>query len=111
MVIAIALSELNLFVYCYYGYLATDCYLKMADLLFESEWYNQHLEEQQMYGFMIQNAQRSYHYHGFRIMTLNLDTYVKVSCFWELKSDVMYKRYFVFVFSDTENNNQLLHDV
>lgn len=79
MVIAIALSELNLFVYCYYGHLATDCYLKMADLLFESKWYDQHLAQQRIYAFMMQNAQRAYHYHGFGIMTLNLDTYVKVS--------------------------------
>lgn len=79
MVIAIALSELILFVYCYNGYIATDCYLKMANLLFESKWYNQHLEQQKMYGLMIQNAQQIYHYHGFGIMKLNLDTYVKVS--------------------------------
>lgn len=78
MVIAVAVSELNLFVYCYYGYLVTDCYLKNADLLFESKWYDQHLVQQKIYGFMMQNAQRSYHYHGFGIMTLNLDTYVKV---------------------------------
>lgn len=84
MIIAIALSELNLFVYCYYGYLATDCYLKMVDLLFKSKWYDQHLEQQKIYGFMMQSAQRSYHYHGFGIMKLNLDTYVKVSCFRNL---------------------------
>lgn len=76
--IAIAIASMNLFVYCYFGAFATDHYQRLADVLYNSEWF--HLENiyQKLFILMIGNAQRPLRYHGFHIAYLNLETFAKV---------------------------------
>lgn len=69
----------NIFVYCYYGLMATESYEDMAQCLFESNWRKLSVELQKYIILMIQNTQRSLYYHGFEIFILNLETYLKVS--------------------------------
>lgn len=72
------MNGLFLLFYCFFGHLATDCYLNMADCLYDSEWYKKPLKLQKYYLLTIQNAQKPCFYHGFGMATLNLNTYGKV---------------------------------
>lgn len=79
--IGASVSILNLLVYCYFGHITTDCYLEMADYLFESNWYTRPLNYQKALILMIQNAQRKIQYHGSGVAYLNLNTYLQVCVF------------------------------
>lgn len=69
----------NLFVYCYFGKLATDSFQKMADYLYESNWHELPINLQKEFVVMILNTQKPLHYTGFGIAVLNLETFLKVS--------------------------------
>lgn len=68
----------NPFLYCFYGKNSTDCYAKMADLLFESDWQNLPTDLQKYFILMIGNMHRPLYYHGFGIAVLDLETFRKV---------------------------------
>lgn len=70
----------NLFIYCFFGKLATDCYEKMNKCLFESNWQALSIDLQKYFILMIGNTQKPL-YYGFNIATLNLETFCAVSCF------------------------------
>lgn len=69
---------LNLYAYCYFGQLTTNCYEKMAECLYEFNWYEKSLDLQKKILLMIQNMQQPVFYHGFGLAVLNLETFVKV---------------------------------
>lgn len=69
------------FIYCYFGKLATDCFAQMSNDLFEANWVELPVSVQKYFVIMIENAQRPLHYHGFRMVYLNLETFAKVSTF------------------------------
>lgn len=69
----------DLFLYCYFGKLATDIHLSLADRLYESNWVKLPTEYQRIYAVMIQNMQKSMFYHGFGIVNLDLETFKKVT--------------------------------
>lgn len=50
----------------------------MADCLYESRWQNLSIDLQKYLVIMMANAQAKYHFHGFKIAVLNLDTFRKV---------------------------------
>lgn len=68
-----------MYFYCYYGNRSTNDYEHIAHSLFESNWNERPVELQKFFKMMIANAQRPMFYHGFRIVRLNLETYLKVS--------------------------------
>lgn len=68
----------NLFVFCYFGKLATDSFSNMGDCLFEYDWQALPIDLQKYFPLMIQNAQRRILYHGFGILVLKLETFTKV---------------------------------
>lgn len=70
----------TLFVYCYFGKLATESHENMADCLYEMDWRKQPVKIQKYYILMIQNMQQPLHYHGFHVAVMNLRTFIKVSC-------------------------------
>lgn len=74
-------SGANLFVYCFFGKLATESYDEMATALFESNWQVLPINLRKYVILMIGNAQRPLYYHGFKIAVLNLETYLKVRTF------------------------------
>lgn len=78
---AITVSMANLFLYCYFGKMATDSYLKMTKSLYESNWIDHPVQLQKYLILMIGNMQRPLYYHGFGIAKLNLETYTTVSHF------------------------------
>lgn len=68
----------TIFVYCYFGKLATISYEKMPDRLFEMNWHEQPNELQKFFILMIANSQKPVYYHGFEVAKLNLETFVNV---------------------------------
>lgn len=67
-----------LFFYCYFGELATESYEKMADILYESNWYGLPVALQKRFVVMIIDMQQPIHYHGFGIANLNLSSFLAV---------------------------------
>lgn len=69
----------NLFMFCLFGKLATDGYEKMGDCLYESNWRKLPIQMQDFLVLMIGNSQRRIYYRGFGFITLDLETFSKVS--------------------------------
>lgn len=79
LIIAGASNILTLFIYCYFGKMATESFTDMSYCLFESNWPNLPIKLQKFFILMIADAQLPIHYHGLHIGTLNLETFTKVS--------------------------------
>ena len=71
-------STANLFLYCYFGTLATESYENMADCIFESNWLKLPVDSRKYLIVMIANAQRRIYYHGFGLAYLRMMTYTSV---------------------------------
>lgn len=69
----------NLFVYCFFGKVATESYERMADSLYEANWQNLDVDLQKYFILMIGNAHRPLFYHGFNFAILDLETFSKVN--------------------------------
>lgn len=68
-----------MFLFCYFGRLATDIYGQMSYCLYESNWQSLPLDTQKKFlVLMIQNANRPLKYHGSGIVTLDLETFSMV---------------------------------
>lgn len=97
---ATTVSSSNLFIYCFFGKLATESYQKMADCLYESNWWELPVGLQKYFLLMNMNMQRwvvhssiyfeyfawkkylvdrLLFYHGFEVAVLNLETFSQVS--------------------------------
>lgn len=76
---AIFTSQLLLFLYCYFGKIASDSSFGIADLLFNANWQALPIELQKYVITMIAIAQHPLHYDGFGVAVLHLETYTKVS--------------------------------
>lgn len=59
--------------------MATESYENMAASLYDFDWHELPTDQQMNWLLMIRNAQRKLHYHGFRVASLDLDTFSKVS--------------------------------
>lgn len=79
LMIALSTSGLSLFLFSFFGKMATESYEKMSNSLFESDWQNLSINLQKYLLLMIRNAQRPLHYHGFRVISLDLETFSEVS--------------------------------
>lgn len=77
-VMRITIGLVTLFLYCYYGKLATGSFGNMAVCLFECNWVDLPIGTQKNIWLMMANAQKSVFYHGFGIAILNLETFRKV---------------------------------
>lgn len=74
---AIPLGTSTLFLYCYFGKMATEGYMEISDSLYECNWLDLSTEHQKFFIIMIENMPRLLYYHGFGIV-LNLRTSTKV---------------------------------
>lgn len=79
LVIALFACAIDPFLYCYFGKMTTECYANMADRLFESSWQQLPIDIQKMFILLIGNMHIPVYYHGFSILTLNLETFCVVS--------------------------------
>lgn len=76
--LGIITSLCNLFVYCFFGKLATESFESMADCLYETNWPEQPIELQKNLILLIANMQKSLHYRGFEVANMELETFTKV---------------------------------
>lgn len=93
LLIVLSTSGLSLFLFSFFGKMATESYEKMAISLFESDWPKLPVHLQRFVLLMIQNAQIPLQYHGFHVISLNLETYSKVSTFPEWLWDITFSSY------------------
>lgn len=84
LLIVLCIGSSNLFLYCYFGKLATESYAKMSVCLFECNWRSLSVKLQKYIIVMIANAQLPMYYHGFGVAILNLETFTKVSSYVEI---------------------------
>lgn len=75
----IGAATLSLFVYCFFGKLATTSFEEMANCTYESNWQQLRVDLQTYLILMIGNMQRPIYYHGFGVAVLNLETFCKVT--------------------------------
>lgn len=80
---------LNIFLFCFFGKLATVNFDQMPNCLYESAWLNLPVELQKSFIFMISNAQIPFFYNGLGIMILNLETFATVSLIQQYKTSEM----------------------
>lgn len=78
LLLAVSASIAYLFMYCYFGKLATESYENMANCLYQSNWAEFSIETQKYILLMIMNVQQTIHYHGFGVAVLNLETFCTV---------------------------------
>lgn len=70
---------LYMFVYCYFGKLATESYERMSDCVYDLNWPELPLRLQKFLIIMMTNMQRSIYYHGFKVAVLDVNTFLRVS--------------------------------
>lgn len=68
----------NMFMCCYLGKLASDSYKQIADSIYQSNWYELIVDLQKFFIMMIANAHIPRQYHGYGLVTLNLEAFCKV---------------------------------
>lgn len=78
VIMAIIASTLILFLYCFFGKIASESSMGIANLLFQANWQALPLKLQKYFIIMIANAQIPLYYHGFGVAVLNLETFTKV---------------------------------
>lgn len=84
-----AIGLMNLYVYCYYGKMATVELEAYADCIYNTQWYRKPLEIQKSFVVVIAHTQRPLFYHGFGAINLNMETFLRL-----LKTVISY--YFMF---------------
>ena len=93
LLIVLCIGSSNLFLYCYYGKLATESYAKMSNCLYECNWRNLPVKMQKYLVVMIGNSQLPMYYHGFKVAILNLETFTKVSVCFDNSQTLHYFRF------------------
>lgn len=68
-----------LFIYCFFGKLATESFLEMSYSLYNANWYEFPIVMQKDIILMMANMQKPIYYHGFNMAILNLETFLKVN--------------------------------
>lgn len=68
----------TLFLYCFFGVLATESFEKMAVALYESKWPDLPVALQKHLIVMIMDMQKPIRYHGFAVVDLDMKTFIKV---------------------------------
>lgn len=80
MLYAIVINMLVLFCYCYFGQSATESFERMADCIYNDlKWPELPAPLQKHTILMIANMQQTIYYHGLRVITLDLNTFIHVS--------------------------------
>lgn len=75
---AVVVSTSNLFVYCYFGKLATESFENMAIEMYSANWPELNIGLQKTFLIMMGNAGRPLFYRGFDVAILDLNTFTKV---------------------------------
>lgn len=63
-----SLGLFYLFLFCYFGKLATESFEKMADYAYEINWHELPIEQKKYFILIIANTQKPLLYHGFSVV-------------------------------------------
>lgn len=85
-----------MFLYCYFGVLATESFKSMTDSLYESEWSKFPVALQKYVIVMIANMQKPLRYHGFGIANLDLVTFIGVRIIQSIQFCKIKQKYVFF---------------
>lgn len=66
---------LTMFIFNYYGKIATESFEKMGECVFECDWYEFPFNFQKNFVLMIAITKKPLRYHGCGLMPLSLDTF------------------------------------
>lgn len=86
VVVGVSAGILIIFPFCFYGKLATESFDKMTDVIWDLNWLVLPLALQKYIILLLANMQMTMYYHGFEIITLDLNTFVRVSTVWVFHS-------------------------
>lgn len=75
---AISSSICAMYLYCYFGQVSSESFEQMADILFDTNWPDLSVPMQKYIVIMIANMQKPLHFHGFRMVNLDLKTFINV---------------------------------
>lgn len=78
-IVGTSISIFTLFLYCYFGEMATGNFEEMADQLYETNWPDFPVKFKKSIIVMIGNMQRNYYYHGFGLVNMDLAFFITVS--------------------------------
>lgn len=76
--VGLIFGVVSLFVFCFFGKMATQSYETMADSLYDANWHQRPVKVQKLIMLIIANAQQPLFYHGSGIAVLNLELFTKV---------------------------------
>lgn len=97
LVAALGVTVSNLFVYCYFGMLASKSFEKMTNCLYESNWVWLPVGSKKYLILMISNAQIPLFYHGSGVMIMNLETFSKVFESYSLTDTISLQAFSIIV--------------
>lgn len=81
LIMGVSMGMLSMFIYCYFGKLATESFEQISDCVYDLNWHEMSLNLQKYIVIMISDMQEPLHYHGFKVAILNLNTFLRVSKF------------------------------
>lgn len=76
---ALFLQTVFNFIICYFADTVTSASLNVADTLYNVDWFEFPVKEQQMISFMIRRAQIPFHFRGNNSITCSMQTLLRVS--------------------------------
>lgn len=76
--ISLSVGTGSLYLFCYFGKLATESFENISNCIDNASWQHFDIELKKYVIFMIKNAQRSLHFHGYVMLVLNLETFTYV---------------------------------
>lgn len=78
-IMAALTSGVILLIYCYVAHKSSECFLKLATILYNSNWTQMPIDLQKLIIIMIIEAQKPILYGAYAFVNLNLETFIKVN--------------------------------
>lgn len=109
--ISLAVGTGSLYLFCNFGKLATQSFQQMSDCVYNSNWQQFDIDLKKWMIFMIKNAQKPLHFHGYGMLILNLETFTQVNYYtFKCRSSSENSSNFFLYFVVDQNDVLLLHD-
>lgn len=72
------IALLNLYLYCYFGHFTTNTFALYPRYFFETDWFKLPANMQKYFIILLGNSNKPLTYDGFKLISLNLETFLKV---------------------------------
>lgn len=81
VVFSVPASLVTLYVYCYAGSMMTVHFEELADVVYQSKWYEYDPQIRKCLVLLIANCQKPMVFNGFKLIYLTLNTFARVCMF------------------------------